>query len=189
MIAESKESPPRFNEIKSISSSSAVSQFSIENENFLVIPLDVVTETSEISQVEAACRDAALSSLGYFQFSGHRYLIVIDQALPAKEEIKITTLLTSRELQIASLVAIGWSNKQVAKQLHISEWTVSSHLRRIFVKMQVDSRAAMVYRCAPLINQLRQAEEYTTAMHQTSQKSCLPKENDLGGRNHSSHGG
>lgn len=161
MIAELERRFPKTNETKLINSSSAVSQFCIENKNFLVIRLDAAAQTSETSQVEATCKDADLSSLGYFEFGGHCYLIAIDQALSKKEEIDITTLLTARELQIASLVAIGWSNKQVAKQLHISEWTVSSHLRRIFVKIQVDSRAAMVYRCAPLINQLRQAEEYS----------------------------
>lgn len=61
------------------------------------------------------------------------------------------TLLTARELQIASLVAIGHSNKQISKSLQISEWTVNSHLRRIFLKLGVDSRAAMVFRCASLL--------------------------------------
>jgi DNA-binding CsgD family transcriptional regulator len=63
----------------------------------------------------------------------------------------VATLLTARELQIASLVANGQSNKQISKSLKISEWTVSSHLRRIFLKLGVDSRAAMVFRCASLL--------------------------------------
>ncbi|MBE9044162.1 helix-turn-helix transcriptional regulator [Pleurocapsales cyanobacterium LEGE 10410] len=60
-------------------------------------------------------------------------------------------LLSERELQIVDLVAHGKSNKQIAKKLKISEWTVSTHLRRIFIKLEVDSRAAMVYRCASLV--------------------------------------
>lgn len=63
----------------------------------------------------------------------------------------LARLLTTRELQVATLVAMGRPNKQIASQLHISEWTVSTHLRRIFLKLGVDSRAAMVYRCAPMI--------------------------------------
>ncbi|WP_366918634.1 LuxR C-terminal-related transcriptional regulator [Acaryochloris sp. IP29b_bin.148] len=39
----------------------------------------------------------------------------------------------------------------MANQLHISEWTVSTYLRRIFAKLNVDSRAAMVFRCAGLL--------------------------------------
>ena len=51
---------------------------------------------------------------------------------------------------------MGRLNKQIAdklhiSKLHISEWTVSTHLRRIFAKLGVRSRAAMVYRCAPLV--------------------------------------
>ena len=60
-------------------------------------------------------------------------------------------LLSQRELQIVELVAQGQSNKQIAKKLKISEWTVSTHLRRIFTKLQVDSRAEMVYHCASLV--------------------------------------
>lgn len=70
------------------------------------------------------------------------------------EPSELLALLTERELQIIQLVACGQQNKQVAKHLGISEWTVSTHLRRIFAKLRVDSRAAMVYCCADLIKQL-----------------------------------
>jgi DNA-binding CsgD family transcriptional regulator len=65
----------------------------------------------------------------------------------------VASRLTARELQIASLVAMGHSNKQIHRELGISEWTVCSHLRRIFIKLGVDSRAAMVFRCASLLIQ------------------------------------
>ena len=80
----------------------------------------------------------------------------------------LINILTGRELQIAALVALGWSNKKVANQLQISEWTVSAHLRRIFIKLKVDSRSAMVYRCASLINRLH---ELRTIQEQTSASS------------------
>ncbi len=73
-------------------------------------------------------------------------------------EPTVTDLLTARELQIAAFVALGYSNKQIGNRLQISEWTVSTHLRRTFIKLGVDSRAAMVYRCAPLINFILQTE-------------------------------
>jgi DNA-binding CsgD family transcriptional regulator len=60
------------------------------------------------------------------------------------ERLASTDLLTERELQIAMLVSRGKVNKQIAFQLHISEYTVSTHLRRIFCKLGVSSRAAMV---------------------------------------------
>ncbi|MFM0052537.1 response regulator transcription factor [Caballeronia grimmiae] len=69
----------------------------------------------------------------------------------AREGDTFTQILTHRELQIATLVALGRANKQIAAELHISEWTVSSHLRRIFSKLGVRSRAALAYRCASVI--------------------------------------
>ena len=60
--------------------------------------------------------------------------------------------LSGRELEIAVLVAQGHANKNIAYRLQISEWTVATYLRRIFLKLDVESRAAMVFRCAPLIN-------------------------------------
>jgi len=60
-------------------------------------------------------------------------------------------LLSARELQIATLIAMGCPNKLIAHKLHISEWTVVSCLRRIFSKLGVETRAATIYRCAQLI--------------------------------------
>jgi len=59
--------------------------------------------------------------------------------------------LTARELQVAVLVAQGLATKNIAHRLQISEWTVGTYLRRVFAKLNVESRAAMVFCCAPLI--------------------------------------
>lgn len=50
------------------------------------------------------------------------------------------------ELEIARVVARGLPNKAIASVLQISTWTVSSHLRRVFSKLDVTSRAEMVGR-------------------------------------------
>jgi DNA-binding CsgD family transcriptional regulator len=52
--------------------------------------------------------------------------------------------LSPRELQIARLVADGATNRAIATSLDISLWTVSTHMRRIFAKLGVCSRAEMV---------------------------------------------
>jgi DNA-binding CsgD family transcriptional regulator len=78
---------------------------------------------------------------------GRRYRLVPVDENPVLGRRVNTSLLTGRELQIVSLVAEGRINKQIAVDLHISEWTVSTHLRRIFVKLSVDTRAAMVAKC------------------------------------------
>lgn len=44
------------------------------------------------------------------------------------------------------MVAKGYPNKTIAAVLEISSWTVCTHLRRIFAKLGVGSRAAMVAR-------------------------------------------
>lgn len=79
---------------------------------------------------------------------GRRYrLVPVDSEEPADAPVSAAELLTPRELQIVVLVADGKVNKQIADILRISEWTVSTHLRRIFAKLGVDTRAAMVSRC------------------------------------------
>jgi DNA-binding NarL/FixJ family response regulator len=51
--------------------------------------------------------------------------------------------LTPQELQVAQLVATGASTKSVAAQLYISLRTVDSHLRQVFTKLGIASRAAL----------------------------------------------
>jgi DNA-binding CsgD family transcriptional regulator len=52
--------------------------------------------------------------------------------------------ISPRELEIARLVARGATNQAIARALDISTWTVSTHLRRIFAKLSVGTRAEMV---------------------------------------------
>jgi DNA-binding CsgD family transcriptional regulator len=52
--------------------------------------------------------------------------------------------LSERETQIAVLVSRGKGTKQIAGFLRISEHTVRSYMRRIFAKLRVSTRPAMV---------------------------------------------
>jgi len=52
--------------------------------------------------------------------------------------------LSPREQQIARLVAEGGTNRMIASTLDISLWTVSTHIRRVFAKLDVRCRAEMV---------------------------------------------
>lgn len=57
---------------------------------------------------------------------------------PAEENLSM------RELEVLSLVAKGFSNKEIARQLKISEATVKTHLLHAFGKLGVDDRTAAV---------------------------------------------
>lgn len=50
--------------------------------------------------------------------------------------------LTDRQLEVLRLVAAGHSNKDIGRDLHLSEKTVARHLSNIFLKLDVQSRTA-----------------------------------------------
>jgi DNA-binding CsgD family transcriptional regulator len=52
--------------------------------------------------------------------------------------------LSPREKEIVRLIARGLPNKAIASVLEMSPWTVASHLRRIYAKLGVKSRAEMI---------------------------------------------
>jgi DNA-binding NarL/FixJ family response regulator len=56
--------------------------------------------------------------------------------------------LTARESEVAAFLAVGLSNREMADALSISEHTVKSHLKAIFQKTGVASRAQAVARIA-----------------------------------------
>jgi pimeloyl-ACP methyl ester carboxylesterase/DNA-binding CsgD family transcriptional regulator len=51
--------------------------------------------------------------------------------------------LTTREQAVATLVADGWSNPAIATRLYISRQTVETHVKHIFAKLGVESRAGL----------------------------------------------
>jgi len=75
------------------------------------------------------------------EIDGVRYCLIRSRA---KCEQAIN--LSPREKEIARLIAQGFSNKYIGENLKISYWTVNTYLRRIFSKLGVTSRTAMVTR-------------------------------------------
>src|SRR5215831_8274089 len=73
---------------------------------------------------------------------GVHYLFVRMQVEPSYGR----SLFTPREQEIARLVAKGHPNKVIGAIIGISTWTVCTHLRRMFAKIGVGSRAALVAR-------------------------------------------
>ena len=56
-------------------------------------------------------------------------------------DARSTGPLSSREFEVATLIAQGLTNRRIAEQLVISEWTVDTHVRHILTKLDFRSRA------------------------------------------------
>jgi DNA-binding NarL/FixJ family response regulator len=70
-------------------------------------------------------------------------LIGVVDAVPPLESVKDNDWaapLTDRERQVAHTIAAGYSNKEIARQLGITERTVKAHVGAILEKLQVRDR-------------------------------------------------
>jgi DNA-binding NarL/FixJ family response regulator len=59
-----------------------------------------------------------------------------------REQTQHAHNLTQREIEVLALLAKGLGNKEIAVQLHISTNTVKRHLKSIYAKLEVNTRAA-----------------------------------------------
>jgi DNA-binding CsgD family transcriptional regulator len=85
--------------------------------------------------------------VGRIVCAGRRYVIYDADGTPdvaPEMEPAAADILTRRELQIASLIGAGKSDKEIALQLGISGYTVREHIRRIFAKLNIGRRTAIV---------------------------------------------
>ena len=74
------------------------------------------------------------------QVDGFAYKLLREQmSSPPQRQV-----LSPREQEIVRLVAKGLPSKAIADVLYMSTWTVGSHLRRVFAKLGVSTRAEMV---------------------------------------------
>jgi len=103
-----------------------------------------------ISQTKAPAGDQGLARYGRdhseqilldADFDGDRYLLI---RIPLAQPARLS--LSPREQEIVRMIARGHSNKRIAMLLNLSLWTIGTHVRRIFAKLGVNSRAAMVAR-------------------------------------------
>ena len=72
--------------------------------------------------------------------NGIRYTLTGTEVSATTTDVK----LSPREIEVVRLVSEGLSNKEIALVLDISPWTVSTHLRRVYHKLNVNTRAEMV---------------------------------------------
>jgi DNA-binding CsgD family transcriptional regulator len=86
-------------------------------------------------------------AVGRISCSGKHYLVYDAQHMPAPtggDASSAAEILTRRELQVALLIGDGKCDKEIARQLGISGYTVREHIRRIFAKLHIGRRSAIV---------------------------------------------
>lgn len=122
-----------------------MTEFTIQGVVCQVLPVEHLAEIAETDPQG----DSSFHIVGNCTLNGKRYVVICKNstALTGESDVVLASeMLTKRELQVAMMVCEGRGNKQIAHKLHLSEWTVSSYLRRIFAKLGVRTRTAMVAR-------------------------------------------
>ena len=100
---------------------------------------------TEAESVFAECRAARLraEARGELRRFGRRVATIAAGGSSRRTDGSPLGSLSARERQVATLVAAGKTNRQIATELVVSEKTVESHLGHIFVKLEVSSRASV----------------------------------------------
>jgi DNA-binding CsgD family transcriptional regulator len=101
--------------------------------------VELIERLSSAARADSGSGSSSEEVLVDTEVDGSRYLLL---RMPKHSRCRIQ--LSPREQEIVRMVAKGHPNKVIADVLNISSWTVCTHLRRIFAKLGVGSRAAMV---------------------------------------------
>ncbi len=68
----------------------------------------------------------------------------------AQPSSRVSDPLTARERDVLAMISQGLSNKRIARALEISPETVKSHVKHIFLKLEVGTRTEAVFRALSL---------------------------------------
>ena len=102
--------------------------------------MDVINAVRSVCQGEAVCPPRLCRTLIDF----------VAQENPARRTHRIRRQLglSPREQQLVPLLAQGFTNKEIAARLNLSEQTVKNHVHRMLHKMGVPDRGAIVELCS-----------------------------------------
>jgi DNA-binding NarL/FixJ family response regulator len=98
---------------------------------------DVVAAVRAATRGEAVCPPRLCFAL--FQFMAR-----IALETPVQNWGRPKAVLTIRQQQLMALVAKGLTNKEIASQLNLSEYTIRNHIHRIMKQVEVGSRGEAV---------------------------------------------
>ena len=95
--------------------------------------------------------------------TGSLFSQIVEHAVNGAKPAAIaeSTRMTKREKQVIELIADGSTNKEIAQILHLSTYTVKSHVHNILEKLALSTRVQIA-------NYSRQADNYKTAIDNTS---------------------
>jgi DNA-binding CsgD family transcriptional regulator len=115
--------------------------FELEGQIFSLVPAEQWRRRG--GRADGALKTAR--AVGRMEVDGERHIVVM--LAPKAEEApapSIAEILTRREFEVAMLVAAGKCDKEIARALGISGYTVREHLRRAGCKLGVSRRTAIV---------------------------------------------
>jgi DNA-binding NarL/FixJ family response regulator len=98
--------------------------------------------------IEVLCRCIRAVHRGQVWVDSEQLQLILQALIESKPKritnLQGTCLLTKREDEVASLVAEGLTNREVAERLGLSEHTVSNYLFKIYEKLGISRRAEFV---------------------------------------------
>jgi two-component system nitrate/nitrite response regulator NarL len=97
---------------------------------------DVVAAVRAVSRGEAVCPPQLCATL-------FRFVAQMTREMPAHNATAKPDL-TLRQQQLVTLVAKGFTNKEIASHLNLSEFTVRNHIHRILKQVDAGSRSEAV---------------------------------------------
>lgn len=88
------------------------------------------------TRADELCRAIKAAAAGQVQLSPQAAArLVREVRAPESPET-----LTEREIEVLRLVALGYANKEIARELHIADKTVKTHVSSVLSKLDVQSR-------------------------------------------------
>jgi DNA-binding NarL/FixJ family response regulator len=74
----------------------------------------------------------------------------VEATLPEALSQGLVEVLTERQINILKLVSQGFSSKEIAEKLEITYYTVTTHIKNIYHKLQVNSRTEALHEALKL---------------------------------------
>ena len=95
--------------------------------------------------------------------TGSLFSQIVEHAINGLSPGKLneSIMMTKRERQVIALIADGNTNKEIAQKLHLSTYTVKSHVHNILEKLALNTRVQIA-------KHAHLSDQYKTAMNTTS---------------------